>query len=314
MKKSISAALLVFSIWCRPGTSGAAEPHFIKLSDHCYYMQLKDTGENVMAVMTDDGILLVNPPKEPDLTDIILALKALTPKTVRWVIFSEPGLCPNSEALFFKGLNPIFLTSTKLRSLSMPESDMLAGGIFQPPKSSWLLFGQQMRLFPSGLEVRIIALQHPARTGGDIVVFVPEEKVLFVGALYETARYPDIDSASGGSAIGWFDGMKQVIDAVPVLKPAIAPAKSDPDLDKDRTLEEGITVLSSRGEPSNLQNMKDLLESSRKLQSDISRAIRQGRTCSDFLASPRTDPYRSYSNLASFASQLFAEKEAESRP
>ena len=57
------------------------------------------------------------------------------------------------------------------------------------------------------------------------------------------------------------------------------------------------------------KNMKDLLESSRKLRSDISRSVKRGRTCDDFLASPVADPYRSYANLYSFAAQLFAEDE-----
>ena len=51
--------------------------------------------------------------------------------------------------------------------------------------------------------------------------------------------------------------------------------------------------------------MKDLLEASQKLRNDLARAVRSGRTCDGFLASPAADPYRSYDNLAAFAAQLF---------
>jgi hypothetical protein len=138
-------------------------------------------------------------------------------------------------------------------------------------------------------------------------VFLPAEKVLIVGRLYEAARYPDIDTAAEGSAVGWIQGIKQVIDAVPILKAAIPQARPESKLEKDKKPEEFVRIISSRGEASNLQNMKDLLESSQKLRSDISRAIRLGRSCETFLASPASDPFRSYANLDSFAAQLFAE-------
>jgi hypothetical protein len=51
-----------------------------------------------------------------------------------------------------------------------------------------------------------------------VVVFVPAEKVLFVGALHEFARYPEIDTESEGDALDWIEGTKQVIASVPLLK------------------------------------------------------------------------------------------------
>jgi hypothetical protein len=307
MKSSISIAMIAVVLGCG-GRSFGANPHFIKVSEHCYYLQLTESGENVAAVVTGDGVLLINPPQEPELSIAIDALKNITSQAVRWVIFTEPRLCRNSGARYFKEQNPIFLASERLRALSMPQAGNKANEPAAPLASSWLVFERQMRLFPSNLEIRIIALQHKARSGGDVVVFVPAEKVLIVGGLYEAARYPDIDTGSEGSAVEWFDGMKQVIDAVPMLKSAIPQARTDPKLDEDKKPEEEVAVLSSRGEASNLQNMKDMLESAKKLRSDISRSIRRGRTCDDFLASPGSDPYRSYTNLAPFAAQLFAEE------
>ena len=307
MKRSISITVIVVALWCS-GRSFGADPRFVKVSEHCYYLQTAESGENVAAVVTGDGVLLINPPQEPDLSIAIDALKNITSQAVRWVIFTEPRLCRNSGARFFAEQNPIFLASARLRALSMPQAGNKVNEPAAPPASSWLVFERQMRLFPSNLEIRIIALQSKARSGGDVVVFVPAEKVLIVGGLYEAARYPDIDTASEGSAVGWFDGMKQVIDAVPMLKSAIPQARTDPKLDEDKKPEEEVAVLSSRGEASNLQNMKDMLESAKKLRSEISRLIRRGRTCDDFLASPGADPYRSYSNLAPFAAQLFAEE------
>ncbi len=305
MKRLVSSIALAFALLCGTAAFGAVS-RFIKVSDHCYYMPLKESGANVAAVVTMDGILLFNPPQEPELSNVVEALKTVSSKTVRWVVFSEPALFRNAGDSLFAEQNPLILTCARQKNLASRAANN-PDAKAETPSSSWLVFEQQMRLFPSDLEVRLFSVQYRARSGGDIVVYLPAEKVLLVGALYEAARYPDIDPASEGSAIGWFEGMRQVLDAVPILKSAIPQAKANPKLDKDKKPEEFITVLSSRGAPSNLQNMKDLLDSAQKLRSDISRIVRRGRECEEFLKSPSADPYRNYSNLDAFSAQLCAE-------
>jgi glyoxylase-like metal-dependent hydrolase (beta-lactamase superfamily II) len=315
MKRWMATIVLALVIGWIQG-SFAAPARFIKVSDHCYCMQLKEGGENVAAVVTEDGVLIVNPPQEPDFTVAMDALKSLTPKAVRWAVFTEPRYSQGAGAAFFAQHGSILIAGRNLRALSaVAASAESKGSVSAAPISSpWIIFEHQMRLFPSNLEVRVMAVQSKAHTGGDVVVFVPSEKVLFTGGLYEAARYPDIDVSGDGSAIGWMDGMKQVIDSVPVLKTAIPAAKAtmpaakpDPKLEREKTVEEGIVVVSAHGEASNLQNMKDLLDSTKKLRIDISRAIKNGRTCESFLASLVADPYRSYSNFVPFATRLFAD-------
>ena len=178
----------------------------------------------------------------------------------------------------------------------------------------WLIFDHEMKLFPSDLEIQILALQHKARTGGDVVVYVPSEKVLFAGDLYESARYPDIDTASEGSPLEWINGVEQVIDSIPVLKSAIPSEDSESEKDENRTLEENISVVSGRGEVSNLQNMKDLLEACQKLQRYVKRSVNSGRSCDRFLTLAATGPYYSYGNLPHYVSQLFDALEPPAEP
>jgi glyoxylase-like metal-dependent hydrolase (beta-lactamase superfamily II) len=317
MKKAILAAVLAF--WVRDSSESFVDtPKFEKVSDHCYYMSLEESGENVAVVVTEEGILMVDPPEEPGLSLAVDALKRISTKAVRWVLFTNPSFSTTAGARFFAEKGASFLASSQLRALAKPaiegplkdasesESEMENGHFAgEAPFSSWLIFDHQMRLFPSNLEIRIVGLRHKARTGGDVVAYVPAEKVLFVGDLYEAARYPDIDISLGGSAVEWISGLKEVIDAVPVLKPAIPQEKSNPKEEQERTLEERITVISGHGESSNLQNMMDLLDACQKLQRYVSRAVKMGRTCDDFLASSVSNPYRSYGNLAPYAEQLF---------
>ncbi|NLT33690.1 MAG: hypothetical protein GXX81_09665 [Acidobacteria bacterium] len=175
-------------------------------------------------------------------------------------------------------------------------------GISQPEAPlPWFLFDDRMRIYPGGLEVQIFSVRNRARSGGDVALYLPTEKVLLVGDLYESARYPEINVAARGDASGWFEGMGEVIGAVPLLKPAIA--RNQPK--EGVTLEETVTVISARDVPSNLQNMKDLLEDCQKLRREITRAVQVGRSLERLLSMPTLFPYRSYGNLDSFARQLY---------
>ena len=295
--------------------SFAATPRFEKASEHCYYLQLRPGAENVGAVVTGEGTLIINPPPEPDLTTALEALKRVSSQPVRWAVFTDPHFAQTAAAHHFAETGTIFLGTDQLRALSNaggPEEDEPAAtkrednaaNSVEKPSPPWFVFGRQMRLFPSGVEIRIFSLQHKAHTGADLVVLVPEEKVLFVGGLYEAARYPEIDIALDGNPLGWIDGVKQVLESTPVLKSAMPPSKPRPKTEKE-TLEEGIVVVSAHGDSSNLQNMKDLLEASQKLRNELSKGIKAGSSCDAFLASPASDPYRSYGNLVPYAQQLF---------
>jgi hypothetical protein len=318
MKKLILAAVLAFEVGAGYETFGEAAPQFEKISDHCYYMRLEDSGENVAAVVTGEGILMVDPPQEPELALTVEALKRISTSSVRWIVFTDPSFPATAGARFFAEQGAFLLASANLRALANtemagPPKDLVEDkaesknepDVGKKPSFRWLVFDHQMRMFPSDIEIRITALQHKAQTGGDVIVYVPAEKVLFVGKLYESARYPDIDVSSQGDALEWIEGLNQVINSVPVLKSAIPEEKSGSEAEPEKTVEERIAVVSAHGEVSNLQNMMDLLDACRKLQRYISRAAKTGRTCNSFLASSASNPYKSYGNLAPYAAQLF---------
>ncbi len=317
MKKTAFTSVFAFTMWCGIACYGA-EPRFNKVSDHCYYLGLERSGENVAAVATDDGVLIINPPPEPELSVATGALKRITSKAVRWMIFTDQSIARSGGTRLLSEQGAQLLTSFRLRALSKqivvktdtadgtaPKS--IAGDSSQNGSGAFpeLVFDHQMHLFPSNLEIRIFEVRSKARTGGDVIVFVPAEKVLIVGDFFETGSFPDIDVAADGSAVGWIEGMKQVIDAVPLLRSAIPLTKPLPKSEPEKTLEEKVVVVTGRGDAANLQDMKDLLELSQKLRNDISKSIKMGRSWDSFVASPVSEPYRGYPNFAQFAARLF---------
>ncbi len=319
MSKSsrLASLLLCLALSC---LGFAAAPRFEKVSEHCHFFQSKADCCNVAAVVTDDGVLVVDPPAEPDTSGAMDALARLTRGVVRWVIdtdyrfarsggarrFSDQGArVLGSGRLFELALAPAGTDSRPADAAREEKTEAKPEGSRETGLRTYAAFDRQMRLFPGGVEVRLLGVPTRARTRGDVVVLLPTEKVLIVGDLYVAGRFPEIDAEAGeGSAQGWLEGMKQVLEAVPLLKAAI-PQKVEVKPGEEKTLEESVTVLSARGPRSNLQEMKDLVEVAQKLRTEVARAARGGRDADAFLASPAAAQFRTYENLESFTRRLF---------
>jgi len=291
--------------------SFAAAARFRKLSPHFFFLETQTETANTGAVITEEGVLLIDPPPEAEIPAMVTALRAVTSRPVRWVV------CTDYQKAGIAGLETFSKQGAAI--ISSQESDRLAATAsgpdrdpdlprLQPPLNPRFVFGNQLRLFPAGIEVRIVAVKGKARTAGDVMVFLPAEKVLQVGDLYNPARYPDIDNRAGdGNAVGWIDGLKQAIETVPLLKSAMPQPKQElpPSPELEKTLEESVIVVPGHGTSSNLKEMKDLLAVVQKLRTAALRAVALGRTREGFVTSLAPESFGGYGNLETFAGQLF---------
>jgi len=82
---------------------------------------------------------------------------------------------------------------------------------------------------------------------------------------------------------------------------------SKPPLSEEQLLEEQVIVIPGHGPASNLREMKELFETSRKLRLEAGRAAAARRSREAFLASPALAPFRIYANFEGFAAQLYEE-------
>ena len=57
-----------------------------QVSDHCYFLHIEESGENIALVVTEQGTLLFDPPPEPDLSILIEFLERAVGKPVRWMV------------------------------------------------------------------------------------------------------------------------------------------------------------------------------------------------------------------------------------
>jgi hypothetical protein len=296
------------------GSLAASPPiRWEKVSDHYFAYPCQSDSLNVGAIVSDDGILLINPPAEPELTEALEALKRVSVRQIRWAVATDSRIGGGMARLADQGTALIGSSAQK----EIPSSAHLT-----------MAFGRQMRLFPGGLEVRIMAVQHKAHSAADLAVLILAEKIVQVGDLYNQSAFPDIDEErDGGSAFEWVDGLKQLMDSVPLLKPAIPPvpktppkvpvAKTPPVPAPEKTIEEEFIVVTGHGARSNFMEMKALLEMAQKLRTDITRLAGGSLARENLITSPMLTTYRSYAGFENFALQLFdaaRKKASEKKP
>jgi hypothetical protein len=299
----------------------AATARWEKLSDHYYSYQCKSDGLNVGAVVSDDGILLINPPAEPELAEALEALKRVSTRPIRWAVASDPQIGGGMPRLAEQGTTLIGSSAQKVSSPGAPLT---------------LAFDRQMRLFPGGIEVRILAIQPKSHSSADLAVVLPAEKIVQVGDLYNQNAFPVInEDADGGSAFGWVDGMMQLIDAVPLLKPAIPPpSKPNPKLPAaktppppvpgpektvpEKTVEEEFIVITGHGPRSNMMEVKELHDLAQKLRSEVTRLAGGSLARENLIAWPALSTYRPFAGFEGYALQLFdaakKKKASEKKP
>jgi glyoxylase-like metal-dependent hydrolase (beta-lactamase superfamily II) len=307
LRGAILAAVILLPAW----TARGQVRRFEKISPHCYFLSGGTGSPNVAAVVTEDGILVVNPPAEPELGTVVGALNKINPKPIRWFVCTDHAREPAGGALALSRQGALMIASAGFRkaAASTGKGEEKAASPPAAPDPS-LAFVRQTRVFADNLEIRIQAPESEWHPGGDVVVFVPAEKVLLVGDLFSPGSFPDFSHESGHSnAAAWLEALKQVIDMVPLLKSAMPTPKPEPEKPEEepKTLEELIIVLPVIGPPSNLQEMKDLLASGQKVRADVARAVAQKRNRETFLDLPMFGPYRGLINLDSFATRLFDE-------
>jgi glyoxylase-like metal-dependent hydrolase (beta-lactamase superfamily II) len=307
----LTALAILLGMTVCPAVSMAAG--FQKIAPHVFYLESKSTGHNTGLIVTPDGVLLVDPPPESEIAGFLTAMKGVTPRPVRWAVSTDYAQANSSafNGLLKQGASVLLGKDLDRLAASIPPADP-----GQPPSARptpRILFGRQLQIYPGAIEIRMLALKGKARTAGDVVVYFPSEKVLFVGGFFVPSGFPLIDSSPGeGTALGWIDALKQVIEFAPILKSAMPQPKQEPGqtppvkpAEPEKSPEELMVVVTAQGVPTNLQDMKDVYAVAQKLKVLAARAVSAVRSREEFLKTLTAETFSGFGNLESFAGQLF---------
>ncbi|PWU05890.1 MAG: hypothetical protein C5B51_13470 [Terriglobia bacterium] len=197
-----------------------------------FYM-IAGAGGNIGFQVGEDGVVVVDTGSANTADSVVAAIKKVTTQPIRYVIntSADPdhvggntAVAKAGQTLFTQGggvgIGADFLGGgASILSVEQVLTRMSAqGGSSRFPVTSWPTetFNQRrkyMYLNGEGIEV----LHQPAaHTDGDAIVFFRRSDVVVAGDVFDTTRFPVIDTARGGSIQGEIAALQQLVDtAIP---------------------------------------------------------------------------------------------------
>ncbi len=230
-------------------------------------------GGNVAALVTDEGVVLVDDKFEQDYDGIMAQVRTFTDKPVKYVVTTHH----HSD---HSGGNTRFIEVAEIISHKNARANIVAGkqpnaGTVKPAR---ITFTDETSVFLGGKEVRARYFGR-GHTNGDAVVYFPAHRVLHTGDLMAGVT-PLIDYPGGGSLVEWI----KTVDAAMAA------------LDFDKVIPGHGTVTNRAG----LQAYRDNVV---KMRDAIAAMLKQGKSQEEVRAHLATLYPAIYSNPGSLQNQ-----------
>jgi cyclase len=176
-----------------------------KVKDNLY--NIEGDGGNVAALVTGEGVILVDDKFEQDHEPILQKVKSVTSQPVKYVINTHH----HSD---HSGGNGKFLPTAEILSTANARKNIVEHKQPNAPADmapARIVFTDETSIFLGGQEVRA-RYYGRGHTNGDAVVYFPALRTLHTGDLMAGST-PLIDYAGGGSVVEWtktLDGALQL--------------------------------------------------------------------------------------------------------
>jgi len=168
-------------------------PRTIKLADNVYgYEEIRQPGFTTVSlfVVGSDGVLIADGQGSPEATQQLLdAIAKVTTKPIKWyIVGSDHGDHTAGNSVLPKDITyvvtPFSKTQMKLDAPAMT--------------------GDKQVIDLGGIEVQALFLGR-AHTGGDLVVYLPRQKILFMSEVFLNRVFPAMRSAYPSEWVGVID-------------------------------------------------------------------------------------------------------------
>jgi cyclase len=184
------------------------EPFSVNHIRNGVYWTRGGAGGNTGFVVGKDGVIVFDAKMTADSArEMLAAIAKITPKPVTHVILSHSdGDHVNGLAGFPKGVTILAQENCKKEMEASKNSQMPAPQDYLPTQT----FDKELDLTIDGVKVQ---LRHwvPAHTGGDLVMILPEEKVVFGGDMVDLTQFALVHAQKGGTTEGWITTMKGIV-------------------------------------------------------------------------------------------------------
>ena len=182
-----------------------AKLEVIKVRDDIYVISNVAVPGLTTALITNDGVLLVDDKFEVDHDSIMAALKTVTNQPVKYVINTHYHGDHSGGNAKLQALGTLAVASIEARA------SMVAANQSGQPN---ITVGDRAELYIGGKKVEIHKVGR-AHTDGDVVVLFPEQRVLASGDIFANGPGTSaqlVDYPGGGSAKLWPQAIAQALE------------------------------------------------------------------------------------------------------
>jgi glyoxylase-like metal-dependent hydrolase (beta-lactamase superfamily II) len=161
-------------------------------------------GPNLAFYVTPKGVVAVDDRIDQNYEYLVERIRAVTTQPLTHVIVTHHH--GEQRGAYLKALPEVKLVGHKNAAKHLRDA-----GMFSPQ----ILFDGEFSLFPGDTEIRLIH-PGPAHTDGDVAIYFPAAKVIYVGDLMaatDTVTNPTMDYANGGALKTWpgaLDGLMKL--------------------------------------------------------------------------------------------------------
>jgi len=181
----------------------AAKQESVKVKDDLYVIHNDFVPGNTTALITDEGVVLVDDKFAVDHDSIMAQLKKITNKPIRYVINTHHHADHTGGNVKMQQMNVQVVSSEQARE-NMSGSPRDGLFIDTQPGFPNVTFENHMQIYLGGKRLELYYFGR-AHTNGDIVVYFPAARTLASGDIFTfgDATPQLIDYAGGGSAKEW---------------------------------------------------------------------------------------------------------------
>jgi cyclase len=199
----LGGALWMAHVYGQQFGSQAAKLDLVKIKDDLYVIHNDFVPGNSTALITNDGVVLVDDKFEIDFNNIVAELKKVTDKPIKYVINTHHHGDHSGGNAKMQAMNVQVVASEQARQ------NMVDGN---QPGLPVVVFEHHAHIYLGGKNVELYHFGR-AHTNGDVVVYFPAHRTLAAGDMFTfgDATPQLIDYAGGGSAKEWTSTLDSVL-------------------------------------------------------------------------------------------------------